>query len=357
MKKYFLIPALLLLFFMAKPTHADVLPEGQVSVPVCNKLSNASGFPNYYYLSISILEASNGTPQIDLLEDNTCAKGYYKLATNKIFAVLKTDFATKDFSSIKDFNDERLIPSGVSLSSDFKYVNSPTDIAKVDMEYLVASMIPGKAIIYMREDKETYKDGTFLSKKYDINGNLAVEALPDHSFKDVTPTTEYSKAIGFLKDEGYATGYPDGTYQPQNEIQRVEFAKIVVNAFKGTTFANGCVNNNLKADAYVYFADVMKGLWYSDYVCAAKRENIIKGYDDGLFWPARSINLAEAYKIALTTKYGADKFNESTGTHWYDTYLNYAKANGLDVPNMTADKKFTRGEMAQVVFLIQTIPK
>lgn len=56
-------------------------------------------------------------------------------------------------------------------------------------------------------------------------GALASNALP---FDDVSADDRYAEAIFYLFENGIVGGYPDGTFKPYNEINRAEFTKILV---------------------------------------------------------------------------------------------------------------------------------
>lgn len=49
------------------------------------------------------------------------------------------------------------------------------------------------------------------------------------AFSDVTDATQ-DEAVDYLEDEGIISGYPDGTFKPNNSINRAELMKILVGA-------------------------------------------------------------------------------------------------------------------------------
>ena len=52
----------------------------------------------------------------------------------------------------------------------------------------------------------------------------------------------------------------------------------------------------------------------------------IDGYPDGTFQPEKTVNFAEALKIAYKT---LDTSTEDSGDEWYSRYLNHAKRNSI----------------------------
>ncbi|HEX3012323.1 MAG TPA: S-layer homology domain-containing protein, partial [Syntrophomonadaceae bacterium] len=74
-------------------------------------------------------------------------------------------------------------------------------------------------------------------------------------------------AIQNLADQGIVSAMPDGTFRPDKNISRAEFAVMVVKAFKLT-------NNNGKV-----FSDSAKH-WAKNYITIANAYGIINGYSD-----------------------------------------------------------------------------
>ncbi|MFC1810596.1 S-layer homology domain-containing protein [Patescibacteria group bacterium] len=161
-------------------------------------------------------------------------------------------------------------------------------------------------------------------------------------FTDVDEEDPNYLAINYLKDREDIVGYPDGTYKPENPINRAEFTKILVEAKIGekpTEYTEGCFN------------DFDEEQWFTSYVCYAKDQNIINGYPDGTFKPANNINLAEASKI-LVNMFALEK-TQPTGAEWYSEYIETLEALHYipDTFEYVSDE-VTRGQMAEMVWRI-----
>ena len=171
-------------------------------------------------------------------------------------------------------------------------------------------------------------------------------------FKDVTISQPNYDAINYVQSEGIVNGYPDGTFRPNNTINRAEFTKIFVESTKPIGLdecINKYVNNKL---AYVFFPDVPKDSWFSKYVCKAKQDSFIGGYPDGTFKPTESINFAEAAK--LLSKRFVPNFQDRKADIWYQPYVEALEANSaipqtIDSPT----KKITRGEVAEIMYRLK----
>ena len=154
-------------------------------------------------------------------------------------------------------------------------------------------------------------------------------------------THQYSIAIDYLRVKAIVSGYDDGTFKPDNQINRAEFMKIVMGAKYASDLSAG-----VEGDC---FYDV-KMDWYAPYVCLAKTKNIVKGYDDGNFRPSQSISFVEAAKI-LSEVYGLDV---TDGGQWYEGYVKALQSDNY-IPSTIGqlDKPITRGEMAELIWRIK----
>jgi len=142
-----------------------------------------------------------------------------------------------------------------------------------------------------------------------LSGSLPVALAADPPFPDMaTSWFRYSESVTYLRARGVIKGYDDGTFKPQNPINRAEFLKIVFHARSSTepVSGGGC------------FSDVPEDAWFAPFVCAAKRRGIIGGYPDGTFKPEQTVNIAEALKMVLQA-YGTD-VQEKPGEAWYEAY-------------------------------------
>jgi|GEM_PF-981853 len=110
------------------------------------------------------------------------------------------------------------------------------------------------------------------------------------TFSDVPRGEEETVEIEFLVADGVLEGYSDGTYGPDNAINRAELMKILVYG-QGIDptgqFDSGCLS------------DIPAGEWYEASVCYAVAQGWVEGYSDGTFKPAQTVNRAEAAKMVV----------------------------------------------------------
>ena len=109
-----------------------------------------------------------------------------------------------------------------------------------------------------------------------------------NSFTDVSADDWFNNAVSTLAKAGVLSGYPDGSFRPNEYITRAELVKIAVSFF-GTA-----------AGQSTHFADASDH-WAAEFVAAAEAFGFIDGYEDGTFRPDRYVTRAEAMKIINRT--------------------------------------------------------
>lgn len=175
---------------------------------------------------------------------------------------------------------------------------------------------------------------------------LETEEPPADEFIDVTEDNPNYSAIIFVKQEGIVAGYSDGTYRPNQLINRAEFTKIIMGAAFSSDVIPVC--NEL-------FSDVSVEDWFAEYVCHAKQRDVISGYPDGTFGPANNVNFAEAAKIVVNA-FGIPTSPEDDDEDvWWKPYVfALARINGLPMSFSDPNQELTRGDMAEIVYRVMT---
>lgn len=134
-----------------------------------------------------------------------------------------------------------------------------------------------------------YPDSTFRPDKSMTRAEVAVmfvrlmEKAPDASavsFNDVAPGAWYYDYIAKAEAAGILKGYEDGSFRPQGEITRAEFAAIATRFDK-------------LSPAPIAFTDVANDYWAHDAIAAAYGKGWIAGYEDNTFRPAQNIKRSE----------------------------------------------------------------
>lgn len=174
-------------------------------------------------------------------------------------------------------------------------------------------------------------------------------------FSDVGKLSPNYEAIKYLEENGIIGGYPDGTFKPNNTVNRVEALKMLMTAF------------DLKAGpaGSLPFTDTEDSAWYAATVATALDQAIVKGYDDNTFRPSATVNKAEYLKMLFLTSgiqpsdnLSANPYDDVPKDAWYAGYAYMTnKKNLLEVPNnrLSAGSGMTRGDVAETIYRLMYI--
>jgi len=115
---------------------------------------------------------------------------------------------------------------------------------------------------------------------------IIIPPISEGKFSDVNSTHWAYTPIEYLANNFILNGYLDGTFKPDNNITRAEFAKIIVSA-----------TDSFDSTASSTFTDVPSNEWYYGYVSTAYKLGYITGYPDGSFHPNDNITRADICTI------------------------------------------------------------
>ncbi|PIQ77185.1 hypothetical protein COV82_05860 [Candidatus Peregrinibacteria bacterium CG11_big_fil_rev_8_21_14_0_20_46_8] len=145
----------------------------------------------------------------------------------------------------------------------------------------------------------------------------------------------YNEPIHFLKEHKFVSGYPDGTFGPENQLNRAELVTILVTQANPPIPSTTC------------FPDVPVDAWYARFVCYAKSKGIVAGYPDGNFGPANTVNFVEAV-VMMNRLFGID-FSTASNP-WFRDGVEKASTSNLIPHDITSFAlKITRAQMAEMM--------
>ena len=146
-----------------------------------------------------------------------------------------------------------------------------------------------------------YEDGTVRPENNITRAEVATiffRLLTDESrdefwsqtnpYSDVSADDWYNNAVSTLTNAGILDGYEDGTFRPNGNITRAEFATITSRFFDATY------------EGEDLFPDI-DGHWAKDYINESANAGIVNGYEDGTFRPQKLITRAEAMTMVNRT--------------------------------------------------------
>lgn len=128
---------------------------------------------------------------------------------------------------------------------------------------------------------------------------LSVQVYAATAFKDVKENAWYGDAVNYCAENGYVSGYNDGSFKPNNTITRAELA-AVMNKMLGL---NSAAKNT--------FRDVSNGKWYTTPVLNCVKAGIITGYSETKFGPNDKVTREQA-AVILAKAFNIDKTNGRT---------------------------------------------
>ncbi|OFO59749.1 cellulosome anchor protein [Peptoniphilus sp. HMSC075B08] len=165
------------------------------------------------------------------------------------------------------------------------------NITKIDYKVTKNAVEEVKAIAYIKG----YPDGTFKPQANVtraeaaqmfatlLNGGTNFGTSGATKFSDASDDW-YSKAVNYVVGKGLISGYPNGTFKPNESITRAEFAQMI----------SGYIKNEKAGSSD--FQDV-KDHWAKDAIDKLNGNKNVTGYPDGSFKPNAKITRAEAVTI------------------------------------------------------------
>ena len=114
-------------------------------------------------------------------------------------------------------------------------------------------------------------------------------------FSDVGRTDWFVQYVEAAHVAGMANGYSDGTFRPNQSINRAEAMTLILRAF------------GIESRPYrpTTFPDVSADQWFSGAVGTAHELGLVNGYPDGRFRPGNLMTRGEAAKIIALSMEGA----------------------------------------------------
>lgn len=160
-------------------------------------------------------------------------------------------------------------------------------------------------------------------------------------FSDVPESYRYYEAVENLAARGIIDGMGDGTFAPDANVKRDEFAKIVCIGLMST--------GEVAPAAGAGFTDVADDRWSSGYIKVAAAAGIINGMGDGTFAPEDPVTYEQAIKM-LVCALGYDIQAQQRGGY-PSGYLSMAGVLGLlkGVSDGAVGQAANRGLIAKLV--------
>lgn len=160
-------------------------------------------------------------------------------------------------------------------------------------------------------------------------------------YSDVDAANANYDAIELLSSLGILNGYDDGTFRPEDKVQRDEMAKMVY--IMATAFTDA-------GEGVKIFPDVAQKHWASGYIAWASTKAVVGGYEDGTFRPDDNITYDEALKMTAAML-GYTDFDPEQWPVDVRTVALKQLGLGENIPETVAgDTVITRAQAAQLIY-------
>lgn len=181
------------------------------------------------------------------------------------------------------------------------------------------------------------------------------------SFKDIPETHAVYDAAEYLKEKGIIGGYEDGTFRPDQAVNRAEAIKIIV--------AQIAKQEDLAKETSSVFQDVPGDAWYLPYVEVARKKGIVDGPPSKTsFLGTNPVLKVEFIKMLLLgNNENPDAFGEirlplsndvSNPDEWFYRYLRFAVTSSMTMigsdGGFSPARQLTRGDTALMLYRYMT---
>ena len=149
-----------------------------------------------------------------------------------------------------------------------------------------------------------YRDGTYRPSDYVTRAEMATfivrafnytsttDIPSEHAFKDNVEGVHQSN-IYILYSMGIVNGFSDGTYRPDEYVNREQISKFIFKSLEK--------ENPLIAQRTSTFTDIAEDNTFKGYIGYLQQENIIEGYSDGRYGPTDPLTREQMAKIIDTS--------------------------------------------------------
>ena len=208
--------------------------------------------------------------------------------------ILKVENIEKD--TIKYSAEDQDIKMAIDLNLGIVEDGKVTEVPKFKSPIIVKVNVKDLenkdklAVYYLKEQDNTLEfvtgkvmDNQFVLKLDHFSKYMILES--NKTFEDIA--NHWAKPyVESMVAKNVIQGYSDGTFRPNDEITRAEFAAMVI--------------NGLELEVVKYndeFTDISGEEWHANYVATMKELDFLEGYEDGSFRPNAKITRGEMATI------------------------------------------------------------
>jgi hypothetical protein len=160
--------------------------------------------------------------------------------------------------------------------------------------------------------------------------------------------TANEDAIQVNYDLGIVTGNPDGTFLPDKDVNRAEFAAMITRAL-------AIPDSALAGYTTTSFKDTTGYTWAVPYLAFCQSKGILLGDGNGNVMPGRTISVNEAMTMALRA-IGYTANSALLVGAWPANYVSLAQNNDL-YDDVSASTTVDKASAAQIIYNLLTVQK
>lgn len=262
------------------------------------------------------------------------------LAVGDTFTV-NTAKETQNYNGTKEVGEAT---TSAFAEGDLVYTSSNPSVATVDTNGKVTVVGTGDFAITVSVGANGEGNAKVITETYAVPANI--------SFSDVKNSHWAYDTINDIASLGLVSGYPDGTFKPNNKMQRDEIVSVLAKWLEkdGKLPATATISNP--------YSDVATTHWNYDNILKLSELGILSGKGNGVFAPDAELTRGEMAVILvnvldLELSSTTPAFSDVSSDHWAAKYIQTLYENGL--VNGTGGNKFepnksmTRAECAKFI--------
>lgn len=230
--------------------------------------------------------------------------GYYGCAvplsdTATKFKVMASKYKTyyANFSSDRNDHTDSQLVSNAELIYDPTGCYQPFDDVSGHWAESVIGKLYCRGIVSGRTVSLFQPDATITRAEFLkialLNAGYNPSGYSGEGFNDVYSGDWYYSYISLAEDHDFINGYSDGSFKPNNAINRAEALVILMRIAGQTLYGFSSYD--------IPFDDVSVNDWFAYATIIGYRDDIVNGYTDGTFRPDNDVTRAEVVMMAVNT--------------------------------------------------------
>lgn len=165
---------------------------------------------------------------------------------------------------------------------------------------------------------------------------ISTPAVAQTTFPDVEPSYWAQPFIERLAAQNIISGYPDGTFRPEQPLDRDEFAALIRDAFNQ--------NEVQQIPSGSVFKDVPNGYWAASAIEEAYEAGFMRGFPGGFFRPREEVSRVQAL-VSLVNGLNLEPANLTASPNQTTTNqpgTNQTTTNQATTTNQTTTRRATK---------------